>query len=275
MTVWTCATCGIEHPDTQYPPPVCEICSDDRQWVPLDGQHWTSQAELASTGHHSRVELLEPDLYGLTCTPSVGIGQRGLIVRTSGGNLLWEPPGFIDALAVDLVHNIGGIAAIAASHPHLTGASIQWSHAFDGAPVWVASADRAWIRRPDPAIELWQGALRVLPGLTLIQCGGHFAGSSFAHWPAGAHEKGVLITGDTIAIGGDHRSVNSMRSFVNNIPLPERAIRRILAATEPLEYDRIYSAFTQIDEGAKQIVDFSLNRYIDWIRGDVPDEPDS
>lgn len=274
MTVWTCATCGIEHPDTRYPPPVCEICSDERQWVPPDGQHWTSQAELASTGHRSRVEMLESGLYGLTCEPSVGIGQRGLIVRTPGGNLLWEPPGFIDGLAVDLVRHIGGIAAISASHPHLTGASIQWSQAFGGVPVWVASADRAWIRRPDPVIHLWQESMEVLPGITFIQCGGHFAGSSVAHWPAGANADGVLITGDTIGIGGDRRSVNSMRSYVNNIPLPERAIRRILAATEPLAYDRLYSAFARIDTGAKQIVNSSLNRYIDWATGVVPDEPE-
>lgn len=274
MTIWTCATCGIEHPDSPYPPSSCPICEDERQWVPASGQRWTSQAELESTGHRTRLEELEPDLYALITEPTVGIGPRGLLLRTPGGNLLWEPPGFVDSLALDLIRNLGGVDIVSASHPHLTGASIQFSHAFGGVPVLVASADRAWIQRPDDTIELWTGEREVFPGLTFVQCGGHFAGSSVAHWAAGADGRGVLLTGDTIAVGADRKSVNSMRSFVNNIPLPQRAIRRILDRVAPLEFDRIYSAFTSIPSSAKPIVESSLERYISWTRGDFPDEPD-
>jgi len=62
------------------------------------------------------------------------------------------------------VRDLGGLTAVTASHPHLTGASIQWSHAFGNVPVLVAAADRAWIRRPDPVIELWARVRQVLPG---------------------------------------------------------------------------------------------------------------
>lgn len=272
MTLWSCATCGIEYPDTPCPPTFCAICEDERQWVPASGQQWTAQHELAERGHRLRIAELEPGLQGLEVVPKFAIGQRGLLVSTPAGNLLWEPPGYIDDSAIEAIRELGGVAVISASHPHLTGASIKWSHAFGKAPVFVASADRAWIRRPDPVIELWSGRLEVLPGLTFIQCGGHFAGSSVAHWAAGAHGRGALLTGDTIQIGADRTSVNAMRSYVNNIPLPERAIRRILEETAPWEYDRLYNAFALIAAGAKPIVESSLARYISWLRGDLPDE---
>ena len=48
MTIWSCATCGIEHPDTENAPAVCAICSDERQFVPATGQRWTTQAQMAA-----------------------------------------------------------------------------------------------------------------------------------------------------------------------------------------------------------------------------------
>ncbi|AWB92410.1 hydrolase [Aeromicrobium chenweiae] len=274
MTIWTCAACAIEHADTEVPPTVCVVCSDDRQFVPASGQRWTTQAELAAAGHHGVIGELEEDLFAVDVVPELGIGQRGLFLRTSGGNLLWEPPGFIDDDMISTLRDLGGVDVISASHPHLTGASIQWSQAFRGAPVLVASADREWIRRPDPAIELWHGVRQVLPGVTFVQCGGHFAGSSVAHWREGAGGRGALLTGDTIAVGADRASVSVMRSFVNKIPLPERAVRRIQTAIGPFPFDRVYGAFGIIDAGAAAVVDASLNRYVSWLRGDVPDEPE-
>ncbi|MBA2559083.1 MAG: hypothetical protein H0V07_04215 [Propionibacteriales bacterium] len=167
------------------------------------------------------------------------------------------------------------MAVVTASHPHLTGASVQWSHAFGGAPVLVASADREWIRRPDPAVQLWAGLQELLPGVVMHQCGGHFAGSSVVHWRAGAAGHGALLTGDTIAIGADRASVNVMRSYVNRIPLPQRAVRRVLDTVAGLPYDRLYGAFGVLPTHAHEIVDTSLRRYIAWVCGDVPDEPDS
>lgn len=273
MTIWTCAACAIEHPDTDEAPQTCAICTDDRQFVPSSGQRWTTQEGLAAAGYRGVVTQLEEDLFAVDVTPELGIGQRGLLLRTTEGNLLWEPPGFIDDDMVAAVREVGGVAVVSASHPHLTGASIQWSHAFGGAPVLVASADRQWIRRPDPVIELWHGSRAVLPGVTFVQCGGHFAGSSVAHWQEGAEGRGALLTGDTIAIGADRVSVNVMRSYVNKIPLPERAVRRIQAAIEPYPFDRLYGAFGSLDAGAAHTVTSSLDRYVAWIRGDVPDEP--
>ena len=271
MTIWTCANCAIEHPDTDAPALICEICADERQYLPVGGQRWATREELLAEGYRVAVEELETDLFSVEAVPRLGIGQRGLLVRTAHGNVLWEPPGLVDDAAVAAIEALGGVAAVTASHPHLTGSSIQWSHAFGGAPVYVAAADAQWIRRPDPVITLWDGAVDVLPGLTMHQCGGHFAGSSVLHWPDGAAGRGALLTGDTVAVGADRASVNVMRSFVNNIPLPEVAVQRILDTVMGLRFDRLYGAFGIIDATARPVVGWSLRRYIDWLRGTPPE----
>lgn len=272
MTLWICQACGVEYADTEHPPEQCAICTDERQYVPLHGQKWTTSKALAAYGTTAALELVEPSLYRMSVNPQVGIGQQSILVQTGAGNLLWEPPGFIDAAAIEAVRSLGGIAVISASHPHLTGASVSWSEAFDHAPVYVAEADEAWTCRPDPAITLWGGTAQPLPGITLVQCGGHFPGSSMALWAAGADGQGVLLTGDTIFVGPSRWTVSAMRSYPNLIPLPERAIRKILDAMEPYDYDRLYGSFGQeVDSDAREVVETSLERYIRWVRGDVED----
>lgn len=271
MTIYTCATCAIEHPDTVQPSSICAICADERQWVPVDGQQWVTREQLVERGYRVLIEKLETDLYAVRTEPKLGIGQRGLLVCTEAGNLLFEPPGFIDDAAIARLGELGGVAVIASSHPHLTGSSIQYSHGFNHAPVYVARADEQWIRRPDAAIKLWEGSVELLPGVKMYQCGGHFAGSSVVHWPAGRGGAGILLTGDTIGVGGDRKSAHAMRSYVNNIPLPAKAIERILDTVLPLEFDALYTAFGILSEGARETVEFSLRRYVAWVKGEMPE----
>ena len=122
MPTWICATCGNHYPDAADPPASCVICSDERQWVPPSGQRWTTPAELAGDGRHCEIWVEEPGLFGLGVTPAVGIGQRGLIVTTDEGNLLWDPPGYLDDDAIGQVKQLGGLRAVTASHPHFYGA---------------------------------------------------------------------------------------------------------------------------------------------------------
>jgi len=96
MTAWICATCGVQYPDTEQPPPGCPICSGERQYVGWDGQQWTTMPELAQDHVNEMLEE-EPDLIGLGVTPSFGIGQRALLVRTPAGNVLWDCVSLLDA----------------------------------------------------------------------------------------------------------------------------------------------------------------------------------
>src|SRR5262245_49684933 len=91
MADWLCAACAVEFPEGDEPPASCPICEDERQYVPPSGQSWTTLQQLQSEGERIAVTELEPDLYGLSSEPLVGIGQRAMLLRTPQGNLLWDP----------------------------------------------------------------------------------------------------------------------------------------------------------------------------------------
>ncbi|MDO9378196.1 MAG: hydrolase [Nocardioidaceae bacterium] len=270
MTTWICATCGVEHTDTSSPPEVCDICADERQYLPPGGQVWTTHEEL-SAAHGTDVVDLEPGLHGIVVDPGFAIGQRTLLVRTSGGNLLWEPSGVVTERLVEDVRDLGGVAAVAASHPHLVGAAATWAERFD-APFWFNEDDRRWLRSTDTHVRWWTGHAEVLPGITLVQAGGHFPGSAVAHWADGADGRGELLSGDTLMVGQDRASVSFMRSYPNLVPLSERLVRRIVTALDPWEYDRIRSGFgVVVESDARAVVTRSADRYIGWITDTIRD----
>lgn len=271
MPAWICATCGNHYPDTGDPPPACVICADERQWVPSSGQRWTTLAELAAAGHRSDVREIEPGLTGIGADPPVAIGQRGLLVRTGEGNLLWDPPGFLDEAAVSAVREAGGLRAVTASHPHFYGSIVEWSRAF-GAEVLLPGADAGWLTRPEAAVTTWSGTLPVLPGVTLIQCGGHFPGSAVVHWADGADGGGALLTGDTIFVTPGEDRVTFVWSAPNRLPLPERAVRGVIDAVRPYPFERIYGGWWApvLRRDARQVLAASAERYIEFLRGEVP-----
>ena len=49
-------------------------------------------------------------------------------------------PGYPDA--VEYVKSLGGLKAIAVSHPHFYGAVADWSEAFGGVPIYLHADDR-------------------------------------------------------------------------------------------------------------------------------------
>jgi glyoxylase-like metal-dependent hydrolase (beta-lactamase superfamily II) len=264
--VWVCETCGVEHAEAAG---VCTICSDERQWVPADGQKWATLEELAQAGRRVQITELEPDLFGITVEPKVGIGQQTHLVRTPAGNLLWDPVGYLDDDAVNRVRELGEVTAIASSHPHMFGVQVEWSRALGGVPVLVSVADVDWVQRPDPAIKTWSGRCEVEPGLTLHQLGGHFPGSSVVHWTAGAGGKGVLLVSDTIHANPDRETVTFLRSYPNRIPLSPSVVDRLTRAVADLPFDRLYDNFGRtIDTGAAAAVSQSAERYAGWVRGD-------
>jgi len=215
-------------------------------------------------GYRSDVRDLEPGLAGVGVEPRFGIGQRALLVQTGRGNVLWDCIGFIDEAAVQRVERRGGIEAIAFSHPHFSGAMVEWSSAFGGAPIYVPRADLAWAMRPDHAIRAWEGTVELAPGVTLIQCGGHFDGSAVLHWAQGADGRGALLVGDTMTVVQDRRFVGFMRSYPNLIPLPAASVRRIVDAVHPFPFDRIYGGWwdSVVRSDGQVAVERSAERYI-------------
>lgn len=268
-SVVMCATCGVEHAEAVG---TCRICADERQWVPGDGQIWTSLRELREAGHQVKIAELEPDLHALTVEPSVAIGQQAHLVVTPHGSVLWDVPPFIDRAAVDQIHHHGPVLAITSSHPHMFGVQTAWSHALEQAPILVCEPLLEWVQRPDAAITGWRGSHELAPGLVLRELGGHFRGSSLLHWAAGAEGGGVLLSSDTIHGNPDGKTVTFMRSYPNRIPLSAAVVARLAAAVADLRFERIYDNFGRGPKSdAAGAVQRSAERYIGWVRGDFDD----
>lgn len=271
MTGPMCVACGTEFPDAPAPE-ICPICVDERQFVPAGGQAWTSRAALART-HRNAFHEVEPGLLDIGTEPGFAIGQRAFLVSTPHGNVLWDCLSLIDEATVRIIEGLGGLAAIAISHPHFYSAMAAWSAAFGGVPVWLHEADREWVMRGGEAVRFWSGdATELLPGLTAIRTGGHFAGGAVLHWAGGAEGRGTLLTGDLLQVAPDRQSVSFLRSYPNMVPLSANVVRRICARIEPFAFDRIHGAFRgrTIESGAKAAVARSAARYIDAIEGRGP-----
>jgi len=265
--IWICPACGGNYPPAEVAPERCPLCEDERQWVPPAGQRWTTMGDLAADGYHSVVREVEPGLTGVACEPNdIGVGQRGLLVHTDAGNLLWDPAPFLDDAAIDAVRAAGGLAAVSSSHPHMYGAAVEWSHAFD-AEILLVDVDAGWLRRPDPAVRTWSGELEVLPGVTLVQCGGHFPGSAVAHWTAGAEGRGAILCGDTIMVTPGEDRVTFLYSAPIRLPLAEPGVSGIVRALGGYDFDRIYGGWWSpaIRRDGKEILERSAARYIELL----------
>jgi glyoxylase-like metal-dependent hydrolase (beta-lactamase superfamily II) len=266
MPAWICATCAVQYPDTAEPPAACPICEDARQYVPVAGQRWLTHEELASDRRNDI--RADGDYDGVGVDPAVAIGQRALLVPAGDRLVLWDCVPMLDDDTAAEIERRGGLAAIAISHPHYYTGMVEWAHRL-GCPVYLHADDREWIMRPDPAIELWEGETKDLAhGLTLIRCGGHFAGGTVLH----DGERGNLLSGDIVQVIPDRGWVSFMYSYPNLIPLPEEGVRRIVAALEPYAFDAVYGAWwgTLVRPGAKAIVERSADRYVAALRGEFP-----
>jgi glyoxylase-like metal-dependent hydrolase (beta-lactamase superfamily II) len=255
------------------PVPVsCAICADERQFVGVGGhggQRWSTGAELGAD-HRTEVAEEEPGLVGLVTRPRLGIGQRALLVRTPAGNLLWDCLSVVDEATVDTLAELGGVAAIALSHPHFYGACVEWSERFGGAPVFLHEDDARWAQRPSDAYRFWAGEeVEPVPGLRLLRLGGHFPGSSVVLWPEGAGGRGALLSSDTVQVVPDRRFVSVMWSYPNQVPVDAATLDAMASRLDGLAFDRIYGAFpgTVVRSGGKEAVTRSFARYRHHLQG--------
>jgi hypothetical protein len=263
MPFWTCEQCGAQFPDGREPPPSCPICEDERQYVNWKGQTWVSREELSK--RHRLLWRDDLGIPGLGLEPSFAIGQRALLLREPDGCVMWDCIPLATREAIEYVRSLGGLKAIAISHPHYYGAVADWSEAFGGIPVYLHGDDRAWITRPHPSIVPWYGeSCRLSSDILILRTGGHFAGGTVLHWRAGAEGKGALLTGDVATVSMDRRSVSFMYSYPNYIPLNAHSVRRIADIVEPLAFNRIYGAWWDRNVGAdaKAAFNASVRRYL-------------
>ena len=242
--------------------------------MPPRGQSWTTLEALAQS-HMNALREYEPGVIGIGA--GFAIGQRALLLRTAGGNVLWDCVATLDAATVTAVKALGGIKAIAISHPHFYTTMVEWARAFD-CHIHLNAADRQWIMRPDPAIYLWEGDTHKLwDGVTLIRCGGHFEGGTVLHWQesrkggasARGQERGIVCAGDILTVATDRKWLSFMRSYPNFIPLSAREVEHIGQAMAPYAFDTLYGHYFDrvIAKDAKSVLEKSVARYIAAVEG--------
>lgn len=267
-----CVTCGVQHAPSDGPPERCAICEDERQYIGEQGQRWTTLEEMRGRYRNTFVDL-EPDLVSIRTEPGFAIGQHALLVRTPLGNVLWDCLSYLDEGTVARVRGLGGIAAIAISHPHFYDSCVEWSSAFDGAPIYLPAADREWVMRPAPQIvHFEEDEVEPVRGVRVIRTGGHFHGSTVLHWDAGADGRGALLTGDTVSVVADRRFVTIMYSYPNRIPLSADEVRDVAARVLRHPFDRLYGGWRGdvIRHDAMGAVTRSVERYVRMVEGSWP-----
>ena len=263
MPNYICITCGNQYGATEEPPAHCLICEEERQYVNPEGQMWVTHDDLEQS-HNNVIRSLEPGLSEIETVPKFAIGQRALLVQTPKGNVLWDCVSVIDKATIKEIENLGGVSALAVSHPHMFGSMVEWSHAFDNPPIHLHADFEKWVQRPDPVIEYWDGESYILEqGLSLHRCGGHFKGSTILLWREGAEGQGALLTSDGLYVTADRRHVSFMYSYPNNIPLSASIADRIGDTVRTLNFERVYSHFRyrQILSDGKEAIKLSVERY--------------
>jgi len=263
MSVFLCGACGTSFKEAGEAPEACPICTDERQYIPPSGQAWTTTEKLARTHRNSWVQL-EPELFAIQTVPAFAINQRALLLRTPAGNILWDCIALLDDATKAIVQSLGGLSAIAISHPHYYTTMQDWAAAFD-APIYLHAADKEWICRPSDHVRLWdEDALVLSSSVTLVHGGGHFAGGTVLHW-TGEDDKGVLLAGDIVQVtpGADH--VSFMWSYPNMLPLSAAEVADVAERLALWPFERIYGAFSHqnVRQDGQAIVARSARRYID------------
>jgi glyoxylase-like metal-dependent hydrolase (beta-lactamase superfamily II) len=267
-----CTMCGTEYPG---PPKECPICEDPRQFVGWNGQEWTTLSAMAGK-YENMFEQDEEGVFSIRSEPKFAIGQRAQVIQTPNGNVLWECVSLLDEATAERVEALGGLAAIAISHPHYYATMVEWSRAFGDVPIYLHEDCRKWVMYPAVNIQFWGGETKKLVGgLTLIRTPGHFKGFQVLHSSGhgkGEHGegRGALFAGDQPRICMDRQWVSFMYSYPNFIPLPADAVREIARRLSEYRYDRIYGAVEGwiVPSGAEEVMKKSAERYVKAIEAD-------
>lgn len=254
-----CTACGTAYP-AHSTHQHCKICDDERQYVPAAGQRWIAFDELRAS-HANKWTAHSDALLSLKTVPEFAINQRAFLLRTPHGNVLWDCIANLDDATYTLIAALGGIDAIAISHPHYYTTMQEWAEAFN-APIHLHARDRQWIVRKSPHIQLWQGeSLTLMPSVTLLRLGGHFPGGSVLHWDEG---DGMILAGDIIQVTPGAHGVSFMWSYPNMLPLSAATVGDILHRLSGMTFGQLYGAFEgqDIHQQAKEKVMRSGEKYL-------------
>ncbi|WP_270180722.1 MBL fold metallo-hydrolase [Alkalihalobacillus sp. CinArs1] len=263
-----CNTCGTQYSEAQ--PEYCSICKEERQYVNPNGQEWTTLEAMRNSEYHNKITYEKPGLFSITTVPSFAIGQTAYLIQENGRNILWDCISYLDQETIDEINELGGIDAIALSHPHYYSSQVEWAEAFD-VPIYIHEDDQQWVMRESERIIYWSGEeLELTPTVKVHRLGGHFRGGAVLHWTG--KDGGTLLTGDIIQVVADQEWVSFMYSYPNLIPLPGAKVREMAERVRSLAFKQIFNAFhKRVENDADRAVQRSADRYIMALQGELFD----
>lgn len=208
-TYLVCNTCGTQHATADRAAlTTCFICDDPRQYMPPEGQSFTTLALMRESGvrHNgflpvrSKTDAQTP-FTSIVTAPSFAIGQRALLIQTPRGNVLWDCITYLDDATAERIDQMGGLQAIVISHPHFYSSHLEWAERFD-CPVHLAAEDREWLARRSSRRQVFLDQVETRievdghdTGVRAIKLGGHFPGSctcASAYFRKGRDGKAIL-----------------------------------------------------------------------------------
>lgn len=264
LTPYHCRNCGYWQRLFE-PPKTCPMCLDARHVVPTDA--WIFRpAEQAHDDFPMHWEELLPGLWRFWNDPVDGIGSHSYLVCEPAGNVLFEGAAIYSEAAIAQIEALGGVRFVSASHPHSYGALWQIQDHFD-AGVALQTEDFAWsgaFRVTHP----FDAYLELVPGLTLIHTGVHFAGHAVLH----DAKRGILFCGDALKFEfdpGDPRvatTISTHKAFVRGVPLTVSETRHYKAIFSALAFTKTYTPFEQVHN----IDSATVEAFLEQVERDYP-----
>ncbi|EOP23456.1 MULTISPECIES: MBL fold metallo-hydrolase [Bacillus] len=271
MVHYICTTCGVQYPENKEAPSRCKICNEERQYMNPMGQSWTTLETMQHSNlYKNEIIKEETGLYSITTKPKFAIGQTAFLIQSKTLNVLWDCISYLDDKTIQRIYDLGGIQAIALSHPHYYSTQVKWAETFH-IPIYIHEDDKEWVVHPSKQIKFWSGEHLILSEeLTLHRLGGHFKGGTVMHWKDGNEGKGILLSGDIIQVVSDRKWVSFMYSYPNLIPLPANKVRKMAEKVKGIQFSRLYNAFHGVVmEDANRAVQRSADRYIKALQGEL------
>ncbi|KAF4555989.1 Hypothetical protein D9617_2g059560 [Elsinoe fawcettii] len=249
-----CVACGTQY-DVTYEQgrERCKICDDPRQFVPPQGQQWTSlRLEANKHTNHWVPSSSDPRIYHLYTDPKLGIGERASLLLTPHGAIIWDCFAFLTPPLVEFLLSHHPIA-IVISHPHFYTTHLLWASLLK-CPVYLSSEDASWLSRPDPSGQrrfLTEAKTEIIPGVTAIKTGGHFPGSLVLHWDRHLFVADSIMT-TPAAYTPEPRPEGMgayafMWSIPNMIPLGPDGVGRIWEAVKRVEFSETHGLMMGMD----------------------------
>jgi hypothetical protein len=243
LPAFLCDNCGFWQRHFARPPS-CPLCHDARHVVPQDGWRFWTEREARERFPCHWAEL-EPGVWRFWNDPISGIGPSGYLVRTDGGNMVFEGCGVWSEAALEQVETLGGVQVLSASHPHSYGALWQIQDRFDP-ELALHPSDFAWTSALRVSWPFDQ-SLEPLPGLSLHLTAGHFAGHSVLH----DARRRILFCGDALKFEPDPAdprralAISAHKAYVRGVPLTPDELRRYRAVFAELDFVQTWTPFEQ------------------------------